>query len=123
MTSWLMVKPGLPYADVIRAVREISELPIAASHVSGEYAMLKAAAQNATSGTAPLDSLVATVEIAHLRPSSPEASAVDVDLGQLSVSVSRILVDVGCRARIRPHGHPGQSAHWVVGRFDTPSAR
>ena len=44
--DWLMVKPGLPYADVIRTVSEISELPIAAYHVSGEYASLKAAAQN-----------------------------------------------------------------------------
>ena len=44
--DWLMVKPGLPYADVIRAVSEISELPIAAYHVSGEYASLKAVAQN-----------------------------------------------------------------------------
>ena len=44
--DWLMVKPGLPYGDVIRAVSEISELPVAAYHVSGEYAMLKAAAQN-----------------------------------------------------------------------------
>jgi porphobilinogen synthase len=43
--DWLMVKPGLPYADVIRYVREHSQLPIAAYHVSGEYAMLKAAAE------------------------------------------------------------------------------
>lgn len=41
----LMVKPGLPYADVIRFVRENSSLPLAAYHVSGEYAMLKAAAE------------------------------------------------------------------------------
>jgi porphobilinogen synthase len=41
----LMVKPGLPYADVIRLVREKSALPVAAYHVSGEYAMLKAAAE------------------------------------------------------------------------------
>ncbi len=41
----LMVKPGLPYADVIRMVRENSSLPVAAYHVSGEYAMLKAAAE------------------------------------------------------------------------------
>lgn len=40
----LMVKPGLPYLDVIRALHEQSDLPIAAFHVSGEYAMLKAAA-------------------------------------------------------------------------------
>lgn len=41
----LMVKPGLPYADVVRFVRENSTLPIASYHVSGEYAMLKAAAE------------------------------------------------------------------------------
>jgi porphobilinogen synthase len=41
----LMVKPGLPYLDVIRFVRENSTLPIAAYHVSGEYAMLHAAAE------------------------------------------------------------------------------
>lgn len=44
--DYLMVKPGLPYLDVIRAVREASPLPVAAYHVSGEYAMLKAAAAN-----------------------------------------------------------------------------
>lgn len=43
--DWLMVKPGLPYADVIRFVREASTLPVAAYHVSGEYSMLKAAAE------------------------------------------------------------------------------
>ncbi len=42
----LMVKPATIYADVIRFVREASALPVAAYHVSGEYAMLKAAAQN-----------------------------------------------------------------------------
>ena len=40
----LMVKPALPYLDVIRAVRERFSLPVAAYNVSGEYAMLKAAA-------------------------------------------------------------------------------
>src|SRR4051812_36698527 len=44
--DWLMVKPGLPYADVIRRVRELTPLPVATYQVSGEYAMLKAAAQN-----------------------------------------------------------------------------
>ncbi|MGH7270808.1 MAG: porphobilinogen synthase [Polyangiaceae bacterium] len=39
----LMVKPALPYLDVIRAVRENSTLPLLAYNVSGEYAMLKAA--------------------------------------------------------------------------------
>jgi len=43
--DWLMVKPGLPYADVVRFVREHSALPVAVYHVSGEFAMLKAAAE------------------------------------------------------------------------------
>ncbi len=42
----LMVKPALPYLDVIVKLRETSHLPIAAYHVSGEYAMIQAAAQN-----------------------------------------------------------------------------
>ena len=41
----LMVKPALPYLDVIRAVREDFDLPVAAYNVSGEYAMVKAAAR------------------------------------------------------------------------------
>jgi porphobilinogen synthase len=40
----LMVKPALPYLDVLRAVRDRYDLPLAAYNVSGEYAMLKAAA-------------------------------------------------------------------------------
>jgi len=40
----IMVKPALPYLDVIRRIRESTELPIAAYNVSGEYAMIKAAA-------------------------------------------------------------------------------
>ena len=42
----VMVKPALAYLDVIRAVRESTALPLAAYNVSGEYAMLKAAAAN-----------------------------------------------------------------------------
>ena len=41
----LMVKPALAYLDVLRAVRERSELPLVAYNVSGEYAMVKAAAR------------------------------------------------------------------------------
>lgn len=41
----LMVKPALPYLDIIRSVRERFDLPIAAYQVSGEYAMIKAAGQ------------------------------------------------------------------------------
>ena len=41
----LMVKPGLPYLDIIAKLREVSNLPIAAYNVSGEYAMIKAASE------------------------------------------------------------------------------
>ena len=42
----VMVKPGLPYLDVIRLVKEAFGVPTFAYQVSGEYAMLKAAAAN-----------------------------------------------------------------------------
>jgi porphobilinogen synthase len=42
----VMVKPALAFLDVIRAVRETTDLPLAAYNVSGEYAMVKAAAAN-----------------------------------------------------------------------------
>ncbi len=42
----LMVKPATVYLDVLAAVRDRFDLPVAAYHVSGEYAMLKAAARN-----------------------------------------------------------------------------
>lgn len=41
----LMVKPAVPYLDILAALRERFDLPLAAYHVSGEYAMLKAAAE------------------------------------------------------------------------------
>jgi len=42
----IMVKPGLPYLDIIRDLRNEFDIPIAAYNVSGEYSMIKAAAQN-----------------------------------------------------------------------------
>lgn len=42
----VMVKPGLPYLDVVRAVKEAVRVPVSVYNVSGEYAMLKAAAAN-----------------------------------------------------------------------------
>ncbi len=41
-----MVKPALAYLDVILKLREATTLPVSAYHVSGEYAMVMAAAQN-----------------------------------------------------------------------------
>lgn len=42
----IMIKPGLPYLDIVAKIRAVIDLPIAVYNVSGEYAMLKAAAQN-----------------------------------------------------------------------------
>lgn len=44
--DWVMVKPGMPYLDVIRDFRENTTLPVTAYQVSGEFAMLKAAGAN-----------------------------------------------------------------------------
>ncbi|MFN3802747.1 MAG: porphobilinogen synthase, partial [Belliella pelovolcani] len=43
--DFLMVKPALAYLDVIRLLKDNSNLPIAAYNVSGEYAMIKASAE------------------------------------------------------------------------------
>jgi porphobilinogen synthase len=53
----LIVKPALPYLDVLRAVRERFELPVGAYNVSGEYAMVKAAGRSGW-----LDERLAAVE-------------------------------------------------------------
>lgn len=42
----VMVKPAMPYLDIVRRVHDTFGVPTAAYHVSGEYAMLKAASQN-----------------------------------------------------------------------------
>ena len=42
----VMVKPGLPYLDIVRRVKDEFHVPTSAYQVSGEYAMLKAAAAN-----------------------------------------------------------------------------
>ncbi|MFB3738650.1 MAG: porphobilinogen synthase [Candidatus Velamenicoccus archaeovorus] len=54
----VMVKPALPYLDVIRRAKEETRFPLAAYNVSGEYAMVKAAAQNGW-----LDGRKATLEV------------------------------------------------------------
>ena len=40
----VMVKPGLPYLDMVHRVKKVSEVPVSVYHVSGEYSMIKAAA-------------------------------------------------------------------------------
>jgi len=44
--DFLMIKPALPYLDVIKLIKDNTQLPVAAYNVSGEYAMIKAATQN-----------------------------------------------------------------------------
>ena len=57
----VMVKPAVPYLDVIRRAKDATAFPLAAYHVSGEYAMLVAAARNGwiDRDRAVLESLVA----------------------------------------------------------------
>ncbi len=57
----VMVKPALPYLDVVRRVKEATGAPVAAYHVSGEYSMLKAAAEKGwlDERAAAMESLIA----------------------------------------------------------------
>jgi porphobilinogen synthase len=57
----VMIKPGLPYLDVIRRVKDAFQIPTFAYHVSGEYAMIKAAAERGwlDGDAAMLESLIA----------------------------------------------------------------
>jgi porphobilinogen synthase len=57
----IMVKPALPYLDIIRRIKDDTAAPLAAYHVSGEYSMLKAAAQKGwiDERAAALESLLA----------------------------------------------------------------
>ena len=40
-----MVKPGMPYLDIVKSIKDVSEVPVSVYQVSGEYAMIKAAAE------------------------------------------------------------------------------
>lgn len=53
--DWVMVKPGLPYLDIVRRVKDRFEVPVFAYQVSGEYAMIEAAA---AAGAGERDALV-----------------------------------------------------------------
>ena len=62
--DFVMVKPGLPYLDIVRRVRERFEVPVFAYQVSGEYAMIEAAA---AAGAGERDALVLETLIAFKR--------------------------------------------------------
>ncbi len=57
----VMVKPGMPYLDIVKTIKEISEVPVSVYQVSGEYAMIKAAAEKGwlNHDQAMIESLVA----------------------------------------------------------------
>jgi porphobilinogen synthase len=57
----VMVKPGMPYLDIIRQVRDAFGVPTFAYQVSGEYSMIRAAAANGwiDGGRAMMESLIA----------------------------------------------------------------
>ena len=56
----IMVKPGIPYLDVVRAVKEAVNLPVSVYNVSGEYSMIKAAAEKGwiNEGEAMMEALI-----------------------------------------------------------------
>ena len=62
--DWVMVKPGLPYLDIVRRVKERFEVPVFAYQVSGEYAMIEAAA---AAGAGDRDALVLETLLAFKR--------------------------------------------------------
>jgi len=62
--DWVMVKPGLPYLDIVRRVKERFEVPVFAYQVSGEYAMIEAAA---AAGAGDRESLVLETLLAFKR--------------------------------------------------------
>ena len=62
--DWVMVKPGLPYLDIVRRVKERFEVPVFAYQVSGEYAMNEAAA---AAGAGERDALVLETLLAFKR--------------------------------------------------------
>src|ERR1700750_2066352 len=60
----VMVKPGLPYLDIVRRVKERFEVPVFAYQVSGEYAMIEAAV---AAGAADRDAMVLETLLAFRR--------------------------------------------------------
>ncbi len=78
----VMVKPALAYLDVIRLVKEYSTVPVAAYNVSGEYAMIKAAAQAGW-----LDERASMLECV----TSIKRAGADVILSYFAKDVSRLL--------------------------------
>ena len=63
-----MVKPGLPYLDIIRSIKDNFKIPIIAYQVSGEYSLLKFGIKNnLINEEAIIESLIAFKRVAHLQ--------------------------------------------------------
>lgn len=78
----VMVKPATLYLDIVNQVRAVTRLPVAAYHVSGEYAMLKAAAANGW-----IDGDLATIETL----TAIKRAGADMTLTYLATDASRLL--------------------------------
>ncbi len=78
----IMVKPALPYLDIISSVKETINLPIAAYNVSGEYAMIKAASNNGW-----LDENKAVIEML----TSIKRAGADIIISYFAKDLSKIL--------------------------------
>lgn len=98
----MMVKPAGAYLDIIRALRDHSSLPIAAYQVSGEYAMIKAAAERGwlDEKAAVMESLLSIKRAGAFGGSSPRAggSALPAHV-DAQICASSCLSDPGRRAR------------------------
>lgn len=83
----LMVKPALPYLDVIAKLRAATQLPICAYHVSGEYAMVMAAAKNGW---------IDGPRVMHESLLSIKRAGADFIATYAAMSVARCLIAAGC---------------------------
>src|ERR687893_432841 len=103
----LMVKPALPYLDVIRRIRDSTELPIAAYNVSGEYAMIKAAAaQNL------IDERAAVLDALTIREITPIFDTRALGYSSMLVA-AKVDPEVPHRAAKVINSHPGVTHNYL----------
>ena len=117
----VMVKPALPYLDIIRQVRERFDVPVGAYNVSGEYAMVKAAARNGW-----LDEKRVVLEILTAHPAGRRGDHPDLSRqGRRAMAQSLLTRFARARAiqmsRTRTRGHDSRKATQPL-RSDLSSA-
>jgi len=96
----VMIKPGMPYLDIVRRVKDEFGMPTAVYQVSGEYAMLKAAAQNGW-----LDEKACVLEAL----TGMKRAGADAILTYFALDASRWITREAAR-RATPQVHPGRRA-------------